>query len=133
MFRWAGRRRKAPGPAASLGPTGPCRDTEPRSMASLRFAACAVLFALSGPVAAQEAPAPWVVSPVTVVDVALGRLLEGHAVLVRGERIEALGPAAEVKPPQGARVIDGSGLFLMPGLFDAHVHYVHPESFGPLF
>jgi imidazolonepropionase-like amidohydrolase len=36
--------------------------------------------------------------------------------------IIAVGPADEVLIPQGAQVIDGEGLYLMPGLADMHIH-----------
>lgn len=45
----------------------------------------------------------------------------GQTVIVRGRTIERIGPAGELQPP-GARIIDGRGLFLMPGLADMHVH-----------
>ena len=41
-------------------------------------------------------------------------------VLVRGNRIAAIGPAARATP--GAKVVDGAGRTLMPGLIDVHVH-----------
>lgn len=44
-------------------------------------------------------------------------------VIVSGERIEAVGPAATVVVPPGALVIDGRGRFVVPGLIDAHVHF----------
>jgi len=44
------------------------------------------------------------------------------ALVFEGERIVAVGPAARVSVPGGARVIDGEGLTVMPGLIDAHVH-----------
>jgi imidazolonepropionase-like amidohydrolase len=46
-----------------------------------------------------------------------------QTVLIRGERIESLGPASHVRVPAGAQVIDGSGKWLIPGLVDAHVHF----------
>ena len=49
-------------------------------------------------------------------------LLLDQTVLVRGTTIEALGPSSAVGVPDGARVIDGGGRFLMPGLADMHVH-----------
>ena len=49
-------------------------------------------------------------------------VLHDHTVIVQGGRIEALGPADEVAVPQGAKMIDGRGCYLMPGLADMHVH-----------
>jgi imidazolonepropionase-like amidohydrolase len=54
---------------------------------------------------------------------------EGWAVLVRGERIEAVGPSGEVKAPEGAQVIELPGATLLPGLIDAHTHVLlHPYN-----
>jgi imidazolonepropionase-like amidohydrolase len=56
----------------------------------------------------------------------------GVAVLVRGDRIERVGPVAEVSVPQGAEVIDLPSLTLMPGLIDAHSHVLlHPYNETP--
>ena len=61
-----------------------------------------------------------------------GTSTEVHAdwvVMVRGEKIEAVGPASEVKVPEAARVIDLSGTTLLPGLIDAHTHVLlHPYN-----
>jgi imidazolonepropionase-like amidohydrolase len=43
-------------------------------------------------------------------------------VVTRGARIEAAGPAGEVKVPEGARVVELAGTTLLPGLIDAHTH-----------
>lgn len=51
-----------------------------------------------------------------------GEPLPRATVVVRGDRILALGPADEVRVPEGTRRIDGAGHFLIPGLVDAHVH-----------
>jgi len=46
-----------------------------------------------------------------------------HAtIVVQGRTIVALGPTKTVRIPSGARVIDGSGKYLIPGLIDTHVH-----------
>jgi imidazolonepropionase-like amidohydrolase len=47
---------------------------------------------------------------------------EGWAVVVRGQRIEAAGPAASVTAPAGAETIDLPGATLMPGLIEMHSH-----------
>ncbi len=52
----------------------------------------------------------------------------GQTVLVRGPRIVAAGPAAQIEIPESARRIDGRGKFLMPGLADMHVHFQDTDS-----
>lgn len=60
------------------------------------------------------------------------QLREGWAVLVRGEKIEAAGPANEIKAPADAKVIELPGTTLMPGLIEAHSHVLlHPYSETP--
>jgi imidazolonepropionase-like amidohydrolase len=49
-------------------------------------------------------------------------VLEHQTVLIRGDRIAALGPAASTRVPDGTTRIDGHGKWLMPGLVDMHVH-----------
>src|SRR5437016_3028143 len=56
---------------------------------------------------------------------------EGWAVRVRGDRIEAAGPAAGIDPT-GATLVDLSDTTLMPGLVEAHSHVLlHPYSETP--
>jgi hypothetical protein len=43
-------------------------------------------------------------------------------IVIHGERIVSVGPSASVHIPSGAVVHDASGLFVIPGLWDAHVH-----------
>ena len=47
-------------------------------------------------------------------------------VLVRGERIEAVGPRAQINAPSDAKVIDLPGTTLIPGMIEAHSH-LHPR------
>jgi imidazolonepropionase-like amidohydrolase len=44
------------------------------------------------------------------------------SVLLRGDRIEYVGPTASLPPSSNAQVVDGSGRFLIPGLIDMHTH-----------
>src|SRR5579862_1563135 len=51
-----------------------------------------------------------------------GQMIPNQVVLIQGERITQVGPAASVSIPGGARVIDLSRATVMPGLIDGHVH-----------
>jgi len=73
---------------------------------------------------------PYAIVDVTVIDVEAGVARSGQTVLVRGDRVDAIGPADDVAIPSDAVIIDGRALFLMPALCDAHVHFVDPEVFG---
>lgn len=64
---------------------------------------------------------------VTVIPMDGERVLEGQTLVVRGERIVAVGPADEVDVPDDALVIDGSGKYLMPGLAEMHGHVPPPN------
>jgi imidazolonepropionase-like amidohydrolase len=58
-----------------------------------------------------------------------GQTHDGWVVLVKGERIVAAGPAAQVAPPAGARTIELPGMTLLPGLMDIHSHiFLHPYN-----
>ncbi len=60
---------------------------------------------------------------VTLLD-ATGRDPVPHtSVLCESGRIARIGAAGSIPAPEGARVIDGGGMTLMPGLTDAHVHF----------
>jgi imidazolonepropionase-like amidohydrolase len=48
--------------------------------------------------------------------------LEHQTVVVRGDRIVAVGPSASLEVPPGIKKIDGKNRWLMPGLSDMHVH-----------
>lgn len=62
------------------------------------------------------------ITHVTVVDVEHGTLLVDRTVLVRGSRIERVDSAPRVDLPRRAQTIDATGQFLIPGLWDMHVH-----------
>ena len=61
---------------------------------------------------------------VTVVNVMDGSLRADQTVLITGNRITAVGPAAEIRVSRNAAVVDAAGGFLIPGLWDMHVHSV---------
>jgi predicted amidohydrolase YtcJ len=59
----------------------------------------------------------------TVIDGTGTQPIPEAAILIAGERIVAVGPAAETEIPDGATVIDAGGTWIIPGLIDAHVHF----------
>jgi len=59
-----------------------------------------------------------------LLDVRSGALLRDQVVVVSGDRIVGVGPAASTPVPAGAEVIDLSGATVLPGLIDAHTHLV---------
>src|SRR5258707_600479 len=65
---------------------------------------------------------------VAVVPLDRERVLEAQTVLIEGDRIRAVGPASSLVVPKGARVIDGKGRYLLPGLADMHTHLVREED-----
>jgi hypothetical protein len=62
------------------------------------------------------------ITNVAVVDVESGRVHPGRTVVIAGDRIVAVGSAANTRVPDGARLVDGTGRYLIPGLWDMHTH-----------
>ena len=69
---------------------------------------------------------------VTVVDVENGTAVPGQTVVVVDDRIDKIGAQAELGLQERAQTVNGHGLYLMPGLVDAHVHYLDAPVFGRL-
>ncbi|HEX8209746.1 MAG TPA: amidohydrolase family protein [Longimicrobium sp.] len=90
-------------------------------MMKLRSILLLAFLAACGP---AKAPAPFdtpiAFTHATVVDVETGRLLPNQTVVVAGNRIREVGPAVRIGA--GTRVVDASGKFLIPGLWDMHTH-----------
>src|SRR6266508_2852341 len=71
----------------------------------------------------------YLLKPAHVFDGESAQLHEDWLVLVRGEKVQAVGRASEIKTPTDAEIIDLPGTTLMPGLIDAHSHVLlHPYS-----
>jgi len=66
------------------------------------------------------------ITHVTVLDMTGGPVQADRTVVVDGPRITTVGPAATATVPAGARIIDGRGKYLIPGLWDMHAHTVVP-------
>ena len=59
---------------------------------------------------------------VNVVDAAAGTVRRDQTVAVRDGRIVTMSPTSTTRLPEGVRVLDATSGFLIPGLWDAHVH-----------
>ena len=59
----------------------------------------------------------------SVVNLNGGSALQDAVVLIEGDRITAIGPAATTQVPQGADVIRATGMWISPGLMNMHTHY----------
>ncbi|HEX2207675.1 MAG TPA: amidohydrolase family protein [Longimicrobium sp.] len=87
-------------------------------LATLLLAACA-----SRPAwAPAPGAAPLAITNVTVVDVTGGPSRPGQTVLVEGGRIVGVRATDATRLPRGARAVDGTGRYLVPGMWDMHSH-----------
>jgi len=82
------------------------------------------LLAAASPASAASQRGDVIVCDVTVIDVEAAMAVAGQAVVLRGDNIVAVGPDAKIaRDWRAARQIDGKGKFLIPGLWDMHVHF----------
>jgi imidazolonepropionase-like amidohydrolase len=88
--------------------------------------------AAAPPPVPEHAPAPPGAWTAPVIAVVGGRVIDGYGqapiengtVLIKGERIVAVGSKAEVPVPAGAKVIDASGRTVIPGMIEMHAHLI---------
>ncbi len=104
-------RNEAPAPVDP----GPVSSATPGAAATLPAAA---------PALDAGAPRMTLLKAATLIDGLSDAPRAGMAVLVEGDRIREVGPAAALaaKLPAGARIVDLGGATLLPGLIDAHTH-----------
>ena len=106
------------------------------SVACIRKALVFVLGVLTSlvtiPALAQAVSATVVVTDVTAIDPASGDVMSGVDVVIRGGKIESIASTEAGRADSasaGVTVLDGAGRFLIPGLWDMHVHLdVHTEA-----
>ena len=75
----------------------------------------------AAPLGGSAEDADLAITHISVVDVENGRVVPDRTVLINGERIVAVGPSRG-EPASGIRRIDGTGRYLIPGLWDMHAH-----------
>jgi imidazolonepropionase-like amidohydrolase len=104
-----------------------------------RFGILILISLLMGAVChAQESKAPTGASVAIragkMLDVRAGSYLSDQIIWIEGEKIKAIGKAAEIQKqlPAGAKIIDLSSLTVLPGLIDSHTHLtMSPQTLGP--
>src|SRR5580693_4585401 len=72
---------------------------------------------------------PIVISHVTVINPGTSSVQANRTVVITGARITSVSDASTFQPPKNARAIDAAGQYLIPGLWDMHVH----SAFGDWF
>lgn len=86
----------------------------------MRYLLSAFLLLVSAPAKGADSVVAFV--NVTVIPMDRERTLPRQTVVVRGDRIVAMGPTHRIKVPGGSRTVDGRGKFLIPGLAEMHAH-----------
>jgi imidazolonepropionase-like amidohydrolase len=101
-----------------------------------RMLAVSILLLWTGKVPAEpqktEPAKPLAITHVIVIDGTGVAAQLDMTVVIDGGRITALARSAAISPPQGAETVDGAGKFLIPGLWDMHVH-IAGQFYLPLF
>ena len=109
-------------------------DGRPFGVVSVRVSiglACAVSIACTSAMA-QESP-PVAIEHVSVIPMDDERVLADVTVLVDDGRVRAIGHVGQIAIPAGAIRVDGRGQFLVPGLWDMHVHFEGPPEILGVF
>ena len=91
----------------------------------------ALVAGLSTRAPAQKAPL--VIRHVAVVDVIAGQVLADRTVEIQGRTIAAVDSDGRVRMTRGATIVDGRGKYLIPGLWDMHVHLSFPAGAAQIF
>jgi len=81
---------------------------------------------------ATETTATLIIDHATIIDTTGGPNQADMAVFIAGDRIIDVKKALHVRAPRGIQVVDATGKYLIPGLWDMHVHWYH-EKFLALF
>ena len=101
----------------------------PASFPAPWFAAVLVLLTSLGMAQSNLVPSTAVITHVTVINPGTSSIRKDQTVVIAGDHIVAVTEAAKYQPAKNVRVIDGTGQYLIPGLWDMHVH----AAFGDWF
>src|SRR5438132_11912837 len=78
----------------------------------------------------EKKPSALVIRHVTVIDATGSAPQPDCTVVIAGERIASIGKNGDVPVPKEGQELDGTGKFLIPGLWDMHVHLMGQGDFG---
>ncbi len=70
----------------------------------------------------QSLPGAIAIRGATVISITGAPPIADATVVIRGDRIADVGPSSQTDVPQGARIVDGRGRFLVPGFIEMHAH-----------
>jgi hypothetical protein len=90
------------------------------------------LIVVSIPAVAQQSGS-LVLKNVTVVDMTGAPPRHNMTVIIEGDRIKAIGATKKIRIPHQSQIVDAQGLFLIPGLWDMHVHFTEVARTFPMF
>ena len=103
------------------------------SVCSLAIRSCLILTLLASGVSAQTGTRQLALTHVTVINPSEASPHPDTTVLIKHDRIVRVGPSKTVKIPNGAMIVDAAGKFLIPALWDMHVHTENPDRDFPMF
>ncbi len=66
---------------------------------------------------------PLLIKGVNIIDMRTGDILENYSIIVVDNRIDTIAPAGEITRPGAAQTVDATGKYVIPGLYDMHVHF----------
>src|SRR5258708_10546465 len=69
----------------------------------------------------------------TLIDGLGGEPLQSACLIIRNDKIEAVGKAGEITIPKEAETVEVKGMTLLPGLIDAHYHNEASGDMAPLY
>ena len=95
-------------------------------MASTKTTLILMMLTLCAGCGGSSDPLGIAITNVTVIDAPSG-VRENHTVIFDGDEIISVGPTTE--NVRAKQVLDGSGKFLIPGLWDMHVHLTYDDAF----
>ena len=77
----------------------------------------------------DRTPTPLALTHVSLIDVTGAVVKRDMTVVITGDRISAIGASANTSVPAESNVVDATGKFLIPGLWDMHVHWYARDTF----